>query len=63
MFKTFSTNQRDIKLITDKFAITEEMITRQTTNVSSVVIINCQDVTVSPCTSKMDVFATVVNSF
>ena len=35
-------NQRDIKLITDKFAITEGITTRQTANVSVGVIINCQ---------------------
>ena len=37
MFKTFSTNQRDIKLIIDKFAMTEGIITRQTANVSAAV--------------------------
>ena len=42
VFKTSSTNQRDIKLITDKFAITGGIITRQTANVSTAMIINCQ---------------------
>ena len=42
MFKTSRTNERDIKLITNKFAITEGIITRQTANVSTAVIINCQ---------------------
>ena len=34
MLKTFSTNQKNIKLITNKFAITEGIIARQMTNVS-----------------------------
>ena len=60
---TFSANQRYIKLIIDKFAITKGIITRQTANVSAAVNINVRDGSVKPSTSKMKLLATLVNGF
>ena len=61
MFKTSSTNQRDIKLVTNKFTITEGII-RQAANVSTVVILIIREGSANTftSTSEMELLPTIV---
>ena len=64
MFKTSSTNQRDIKLVTTKFAITEGII-RQAANVSTVVILVIREGSANTftSTSEMELLPAIIMVF